>query len=84
MLTRAEGGRHAAIFNGYRPFFYFRTTEVPGVAELPQGTERVMPGENVTLTIELNTPMALEKGLRFAVREDGETVGAGTISEILR
>ena len=83
VLTKEEGGRHTPFFNGYRPQFYFRTTDVTGVAELPAGTEMVMPGDNVNLTIKLITPIAMEKGLRFAIREGGKTVGAGTISEIL-
>ena len=83
VLTKEEGGRHTPFFNGYRPQFYFRTTDVTGVAELPEGTEMVMPGDNVALTIKLITPIAMEKGLRFAIREGGRTVGAGTISEIL-
>src|ERR1051326_5077285 len=82
VLTKEEGGRHTPFFKGYRPQFYFRTTDVTGVAELPGGTEMVMPGDNVALTIELITPVAMEKGLRFAIREGGRTVGAGTISEI--
>jgi len=84
VLTKEEGGRHTPFFKGYRPQFYFRTTDVTGVAELPAGTEMVMPGDNVALTIELITPVAMEKGLRFAIREGGRTVGAGTISEILQ
>jgi elongation factor Tu len=83
ILTKEEGGRHTPFFNGYRPQFYFRTTDVTGVAELPEGTEMVMPGDNVNLTIKLITPIAMEKGLRFAIREGGRTVGAGTISDIL-
>jgi elongation factor Tu len=83
ILTKEEGGRHTPFFNGYRPQFYFRTTDVTGVAELPEGTEMVMPGDNVNLTIKLITPIAMDKGLRFAIREGGRTVGAGTISEIL-
>jgi elongation factor Tu len=83
ILTKEEGGRHTPFFNGYRPQFYFRTTDVTGVAELPEGTEMVMPGDNVMLTIKLITPIAMEKGLRFAIREGGRTVGAGTISDIL-
>jgi elongation factor Tu len=83
ILTKEEGGRHTPFFNGYRPQFYFRTTDVTGVAELPAGTEMVMPGDNVNLTIKLITPIAMEKGLRFAIREGGRTVGAGTIAEIL-
>jgi elongation factor Tu len=83
ILSKEEGGRHTPFFNGYRPQFYFRTTDVTGVAELPAGTEMVMPGDNVNLTIKLITPIAMEKGLRFAIREGGHTVGAGTIAEIL-
>ena len=83
ILTKDEGGRHTPFFNGYRPQFYFRTTDVTGVAELPEGTEMVMPGDNVNLTIKLITPIAMEKGLRFAIREGGRTVGAGTISDII-
>jgi elongation factor Tu len=83
ILSKEEGGRHTPFFNGYRPQFYFRTTDVTGVAELPEGTEMVMPGDNVNLTIKLITPIAMEKGLRFAIREGGHTVGAGAISEIL-
>ncbi|HZQ92077.1 MAG TPA: elongation factor Tu, partial [Terriglobales bacterium] len=84
VLSKEEGGRHTPFFNGYRPQFYFRTTDVTGVAHLPGGTEMVMPGDNVTLEIELITPVAMEKGLRFAIREGGRTVGAGTISEIVK
>jgi elongation factor Tu len=84
VLSKEEGGRHTPFFKGYRPQFYFRTTDVTGVAELPEGVEMVMPGDNVSLTVELITPVALEKGLRFAIREGGRTVGAGTISEILK
>jgi elongation factor Tu len=84
VLSKEEGGRHTPFFKGYRPQFYFRTTDVTGVAELPAGTEMVMPGDNVSLTIELITPVAMEKGLRFAIREGGRTVGAGTISEIIQ
>jgi elongation factor Tu len=83
ILTKEEGGRHTPFFTGYRPQFYFRTTDVTGVAELPQGVEMVMPGDNVALEIELITPIAMEKGLRFAIREGGRTVGAGTISDII-
>ncbi|MBI2818197.1 MAG: elongation factor Tu [Acidobacteria bacterium] len=82
ILTKEEGGRHTPFFKGYRPQFYFRTTDVTGVAELPEGTEMVMPGDNVNLAIELITPIAMEKGLRFAIREGGHTVGAGTIAEV--
>ncbi len=83
VLTKDEGGRHTPFFNGYRPQFYLRTTDVTGVATLPEGVEMVMPGDNVTVVVELITPVALEKGLRFAIREGGRTVGAGTIAEIL-
>jgi len=83
VLSKEEGGRHTPFFNGYRPQFYFRTTDVTGVAHLPEGTEMVMPGDNVTMEIELITPVAMEKGLRFAIREGGRTVGAGTITEII-
>jgi elongation factor Tu len=83
VLTRDEGGRHTAFFNGYRPQFYFRTTDVTGTAQLPEGTEMVMPGDNVELDIELITPIAMEEGLRFAIREGGRTVGAGTITKII-
>jgi len=84
VLSKEEGGRHTPFFKGYRPQFYFRTTDVTGVAELPEGVEMVMPGDNVSLKVELITPVALEKGLRFAIREGGRTVGAGTISEIVK
>ncbi len=84
VLSKEEGGRHTPFFKGYRPQFYFRTTDVTGVAELPAGVEMVMPGDNVQLQIELITPVAMEKGLRFAIREGGRTVGAGTISEIVK
>ena len=82
ILTKEEGGRHTPFFNGYRPQFYFRTTDVTGVIELPAGTEMVMPGDNVTMDIELITPIAIEKGLRFAIREGGRTVGSGIVAEI--
>ncbi len=83
VLTKEEGGRHTPFFNGYRPQFYFRTTDVTGVIELQAGTEMVMPGDNVDMTIELITPIAIENGLRFAIREGGRTVGSGVVSEIL-
>jgi len=83
ILTKEEGGRHTPFFNGYRPQFYFRTTDVTGVAALPEGVEMVMPGDNVALTVELITPIAMEKELRFAIREGGRTVGAGVISDVL-
>jgi len=82
VLTKEEGGRHTPFFSGYRPQFYFRTTDVTGVAQLPEGVEMVMPGDNVSLTVELITPIAMEKELRFAIREGGRTVGAGVIAEI--
>ena len=82
-MKKEEGGRHTPFFNGYRPQFYFRTTDVTGVIELPSGTEMVMPGENISMTIELITPIAIEKGLRFAIREGGRTVGSGIVSEII-
>jgi elongation factor Tu len=83
ILTKEEGGRHTPFFNGYRPQYYFRTTDVTGVATLPEGVEMVMPGDNVALTVELITPIALEKELRFAIREGGRTVGAGVVSDVL-
>ena len=83
VLTKEEGGRHTPFFNGYRPQFYFRTTDVTGVATLPGGTEMVMPGDNVTLDVELITPIAMEEGVRFAVREGGKTVGAGVVTKII-
>jgi elongation factor Tu len=83
VLTKEEGGRHTPFFNGYRPQFYFRTTDVTGVVKLPEGVEMVMPGDNVGMEVELITPIAMEKELRFAIREGGRTVGAGVISEIL-
>ena len=84
VLTKEEGGRHTPFFNGYRPQFYFRTTDVTGVIDLPAGVEMVMPGDNVSMTIELITPIAIEKGLRFAIREGGRTVGSGVVSEIIQ
>jgi elongation factor Tu len=83
VLTKEEGGRHTPFFNGYRPQFYFRTTDVTGTANLPEGVEMVMPGDNVQMTVELITPIAMEKELRFAIREGGRTVGAGVVTEIL-
>ena len=82
VLTKEEGGRHTPFFSGYRPQFYFRTTDVTGVATLPEGTEMVMPGDNVNMVVELIAPIAMEKGVRFAIREGGRTVGAGTVTEI--
>jgi elongation factor Tu len=83
ILTKEEGGRHTPFFNGYRPQFYFRTTDVTGVAELPEGIEMVMPGDNVAMTIKLITPIAMDDGLRFAIREGGRTVGAGVVASII-
>jgi elongation factor Tu len=83
VLTKEEGGRHTPFFTGYRPQFYFRTTDVTGVATLPEGVEMVMPGDNTQMTIELIAPIAMEKGLRFAIREGGRTVGAGTVTEVI-
>jgi elongation factor Tu len=83
VLTKEEGGRHTPFFNGYRPQFYFRTTDVTGVTTLPEGVEMVMPGDNTNLTITLITPIAMEKGVRFAIREGGRTVGAGTVTDIV-
>ncbi|MBP9145135.1 MAG: elongation factor Tu [Thermoanaerobaculia bacterium] len=84
VLTKEEGGRHTPFFNGYRPQFYFRTTDVTGVGTLPAGTEMVMPGDNVNLSIELIAPIAMEKGVRFAIREGGRTIGAGTVTEVVK
>jgi elongation factor Tu len=84
VLTKEEGGRHTPFFKGYRPQFYFRTTDVTGSVELPEGTEMVMPGDNVPMTIELITPIAMEEQLRFAIREGGRTVGAGVVTKILK
>jgi elongation factor Tu len=83
ILTKEEGGRHTPFFNGYRPQFYFRTTDVTGVSQLPEGVEMVMPGDNVTISVELIAPIAMEKELRFAIREGGRTVGAGVVTEVL-
>jgi len=83
VLKKDEGGRHTPFFNGYRPQFYFRTTDVTGVANLPAGTEMVMPGDNVELEVELIVPIAMEQGLRFAIREGGRTIGAGTVASIV-
>ena len=83
VLAKEEGGRHTPFFNGYRPQFYFRTTDVTGVCTLPSGVEMVMPGDNVGMAVELITPIAMEKELRFAIREGGRTVGAGVVAEIL-
>lgn len=84
VLTKEEGGRHTPFFNGYRPQFYFRTTDVTGVVQLPQGTEMVMPGDNINVEIELITPVAMDEGLKFAIREGGKTVGAGIVTKIIQ
>jgi elongation factor Tu len=83
-LSKEEGGRHTPFFNGYRPQFYFRTTDVTGTANLPGGVEMVMPGDNVEMTVELINPIAMEDGLRFAIREGGRTVGAGRVTKIIK
>jgi elongation factor Tu len=83
ILTKEEGGRHTPFFEGYRPQFYFRTTDVTGVASLPEGREMVMPGDRVELTIVMTKPIAMDRGLRFAIREGGRTVGAGTVTEVM-
>ena len=83
VLTKEEGGRHTPFFDGYSPQFYFRTTDVTGVANLPEGTEMVMPGDNIEMTVELITPIAMDKEQRFAIREGGRTVGAGVVAEII-
>ncbi|SFR62277.1 EF-Tu/IF-2/RF-3 family GTPase, partial [Thiomicrospira sp. ALE5] len=84
VLSKEEGGRHTPFFNGYRPQFYFRTTDVTGACELPSGVEMVMPGDNIQMTITLINPIAMDEGLRFAIREGGRTVGAGVVSKILK
>jgi elongation factor Tu len=83
VLTKEEGGRHTPFFSGYRPQFYFRTTDVTGTMRLPEGVEMVMPGDNVRIEVELIAPIAMEEGLRFAVREGGHTVGAGVVTKII-
>jgi elongation factor Tu len=83
-LSKDEGGRHTPFFNGYRPQFYFRTTDVTGALQLPAGTEMVMPGDNVKIVVQLIAPIAMEEGLRFAIREGGRTVGAGVVSKVLK
>jgi len=83
VLSKEEGGRHTPFFNGYKPQFYIRTTDITGSIELPEGVEMVMPGDNIAMKIKLIYPVALEKGLRFAIREGGRTVGAGTITSII-
>ena len=84
VLTKEEGGRHTPFFKGYRPQFYFRTTDVTGAIELPAGTEMIMPGDNIKINVELISPIAMEEGLRFAIREGGKTVGAGVVAKILK
>jgi elongation factor Tu len=83
VLTKEEGGRHTPFFTNYRPQFYFRTTDVTGTVKLPEGTEMVMPGDNVTMDVELIAPIAMDEGLRFAIREGGRTVGAGVVATII-
>jgi elongation factor Tu len=83
VLSKEEGGRHTPFFKGYRPQFYFRTTDVTGIIEMPEGVEMIMPGDNVSIGVELITPVAMDKGLRFAIREGGRTVGAGTVAEVI-
>jgi elongation factor Tu len=83
VLSKDEGGRHTPFFNGYRPQFYFRTTDVTGSIELPKGTEMVMPGDNISITVALIQPIAMEEGLRFAIREGGRTVGAGVVAKVI-
>jgi elongation factor Tu len=83
ILSKDEGGRHTPFFNGYRPQFYFRTTDVTGSIDLPEGVEMVMPGDNIAMTIKLIAPIAMEEGLRFAIREGGRTVGAGVVAKIV-
>ena len=84
VLKKEEGGRHTPFFNGYRPQFYFRTTDVTGVANLPEGVEMVMPGDNIAMEVELIQPIAMDQGLRFAIREGGRTVGAGVVAKIIK
>ena len=83
ILSKDEGGRHTPFFNGYRPQFYFRTTDVTGAVELPEGVEMVMPGDNISVKVKLISPIAMEDGLRFAIREGGRTVGAGVVASII-
>jgi elongation factor Tu len=84
VLTKEEGGRHTPFFDNYRPQFYFRTTDVTGSVKLPEGTEMVMPGDNITMQVELLVPIAMDEGLRFAIREGGRTVGAGVVAKIIK
>ena len=83
MLSKEEGGRHTPFFNNYRPQFYFRTTDVTGTVKLPEGTEMVMPGDNISMEVQLIQPIAMDEGLRFAIREGGRTVGAGVVAKII-
>ena len=83
VLTKEEGGRHTPFFTGYRPQFYFRTTDVTGTLDMPEGVEMVMPGDNISITAELITPIAMQEGLRFAIREGGRTIGAGVVATII-
>ena len=83
ILTKEEGGRHTPFFTNYRPQFYFRTTDVTGICHLPDGVEMVMPGDNIKITVELITPIAMDQGLRFAIREGGRTVGSGVVAKII-
>ncbi|KAF0175608.1 MAG: elongation factor Tu, partial [Caulobacteraceae bacterium] len=83
ILTKDEGGRHTPFFTNYRPQFYFRTTDVTGICNLPEGVEMVMPGDNIKITVELITPIAMDQGLRFAIREGGRTVGSGVVAKII-
>jgi elongation factor Tu len=83
VLSKEEGGRHTPFFDGYRPQFYFRTTDVTGAVKLPEGVEMVMPGDNISVTVKLISPIAMEEGLRFAIREGGRTVGAGVVASII-
>ena len=83
MLSKEEGGRHTPFFKGYRPQFYFRTTDVTGEVQLPEGVEMVMPGDNIKMVVQLIAPMAMEEGLRFAIREGGRTVGAGVVAKVI-
>ena len=82
-MKKEEGGRHTPFFSNYRPQFYFRTTDVTGAVKLPEGTEMVMPGDNITMEVELTAPIAMDEGLRFAIREGGKTVGAGVVAKVI-
>ncbi|MEZ5958778.1 MAG: elongation factor Tu, partial [Hyphomonadaceae bacterium] len=83
ILTKEEGGRHTPVFTNYRPQFYFRTTDVTGIVQLPEGVEMVMPGDNIKMTVELINPIAMDQGLRFAIREGGRTVGSGVVAKVI-